>query len=154
MTVHCDYVKMSYGSHIKIKILAGLLLGDFKNFLIPLVLLWFSILINSNQLSSFKTYSSKYLVCNRKKVTGVVNACHCTGNASIVNANQIEPLRTAENEWWFNMDLLKKELTSCGNCATKSGRPLSGLRTGEEQFSIPFISFRNKRVHLFGDFRG
>ena len=35
MTLHSDYVKMSYGSHIKIKILAGLLLGDFKNFLIP-----------------------------------------------------------------------------------------------------------------------
>ena len=34
MTLHTDYVKMTYGSHIKIKILAGLLLGDFKNFLI------------------------------------------------------------------------------------------------------------------------
>ena len=33
--LHSDYVKMSYGSHIKIKILGGLLLGDFKNFLKP-----------------------------------------------------------------------------------------------------------------------
>ena len=33
-----DFVKMSYGSHIKIKILAGLLLGDFKNLLIPPIL--------------------------------------------------------------------------------------------------------------------
>ena len=35
MTLHSDYLKMSYGLHIKINILAGLLLGDFKGFLIP-----------------------------------------------------------------------------------------------------------------------
>ena len=35
MTLHSEYVKMSYGSRIKIKFLAPLLLGDFKNLLIP-----------------------------------------------------------------------------------------------------------------------
>ena len=42
---HSDYVKMSYGSHIKIKILAGLLLGDFKNFLIPPRIIYYSVKI-------------------------------------------------------------------------------------------------------------
>ena len=35
VTLHSDFLEMSYELHIKIKFLAPLLLGDVKNFLIP-----------------------------------------------------------------------------------------------------------------------
>ena len=105
VTLHSDFVKMSYALHIKIKFLAPTLLGDFKNFLIP-PRIW-QVISNSRAAEICRSsISSRLTDLDRLSSKYSIVFCCCAAYITLITLswafnNQIYLSYTrSRNIWW------------------------------------------------------